>query len=83
MITTDINTTDLSEFRDIFKNYVRKSVKSKDCHDKIKIMVYKHVKFSKYGNSINVSQVVEGIRNEKNRQFVNTKIGRASCRERV
>ncbi len=73
MITTDINTTDLSEFRDIFKNYVRKSVKSNDCHDNIKIMVYKHVKFSKYGNSINVSQLVEGIRNDIYRQSNKTK----------
>ena len=73
MSDKDINTVDLSNLRDLFKDYVPKSAKRQQCRDDIGIMVYPNTGSVSGGKQVNITTVIEEIRSKSERLKVSDK----------
>ena len=72
-MNTNINTTDLSNLRNIFKDYIPKSERNQECHDNIGIMVYPSIMDIDNGKQVSVEEVIKDIRTKTSRFSVDKK----------
>ena len=73
MDSSDINTSDLSSFEEIFRKYSEGHPKKPVSNADIVVMVYKNVWHIKDGEQVRITDVVDGIRTKSERKNVSKK----------